>query len=347
MKIKDFIDDAIKVIKDTVNPSKEETVDLKQQIFNEIEAHDSIIILRHVRPDGDCIGSAFGLREVLTASYPNKKIYCVGDGLPEYLSFLGEEDIVSDDLYSQSLVIVVDTATSNRIANDKYMEAKKLIKIDHHISVDNYAEINYVEEDSPACCQIIAEFVKTFEDKLIMTKFAAKCLYTGLVTDTGRFRFRSVDANTMRTASYLLDRKIDTEGIYTNLNVKSPESFKLQGYIYQNFKLTPNGVAYAYITKKLMKKFDATVEDASNLVNCLDSIKGSLIWILFVEYDNEIRVRIRSRYLPVVNIGEQFNGGGHANACGATLPKAKDMKLLLDVADKQLAQFKEENKELF
>lgn len=347
MKIRNFIDDAIKVIKDTVNLSKEEKIDLKQLIYNEIEAHDSIIIARHVRPDGDCIGSAFGLREVLTASFPNKKIYCVGDGVPEYLSYLGEEDNVNDELYSESLVIVVDTATGNRIACEKYKEAKKLIKIDHHISVDNYAEINYVIEESPACCQIIADFVKTFEEKLVMTKFAAKCLYTGLVTDTGRFRFRSVDANTMRIAAYLLDKKIDTEQIYTNLGVKSPESFKLQGYIYQNFKVTQSGVAYAYITKKLMKKFNASVEDASNLVNCLDSIKGSLIWILFVEYDNEIRVRLRSRYIPVVGIGEQFNGGGHANACGATLAKEKDIKTLLDVADKQLAQFKEENKELF
>ena len=125
MKIRNFIDDAIKVIKDTVNPSKEEKIDLKQLVYNEIEEHDSIIIARHVRPDGDCIGSAFGLREVLTASFPNKKIYCVGDGVPEYLSYLGEEDNVNDELYSESLVIVVDTATENRIACEKYKEAKK------------------------------------------------------------------------------------------------------------------------------------------------------------------------------------------------------------------------------
>lgn len=350
MNFKNVIKDAIKVIKDNVIPVKEEKddyLDMKKQILEEIEANDSIIIARHIRPDGDCIGSSFGLREILIASYPNKKIYSVGDGVPEYLSFLGEEDTITEDIYAESLVIVVDTATSVRIANDLYQNAKKVIKIDHHIPVDDYGDINYVREDYPACCQIIVDLIHTFPERLMLSQRAAMCLYTGLVTDTGRFRYRSVNAETMICASTLLNTHIDTEHIYTHLNVKSPESFKLQGYMYQNFKLTENGVAYAYLSKKIIKKFDATVEDAANLVNCMDSIKGSLIWILFVEYDNEIRVRIRSRYLPVVTIGEKYKGGGHANACGATVENVKEMKLLLADADSLLKEFKNNNKELF
>lgn len=321
--------------------------EIKEQIINIIEENDSIIIIRHMRPDGDCIGSALGLREVLRNTYPNKKIYAVGDGVPEYLNYLGEEDVISEDIYKDSLIIAVDTATSKRICNEHYTKGKKLIKIDHHIAVENYGDINYVREDFPACCQIIADLVLTSNNRLQMNEHAARCLYTGLVTDTGRFRFRSVNSKTMHIAGELLDHNFNTELIYTHLNTKNPEGFKLQGYIYQNFKLTDNGVAYAYITKKLMKKFKASVEDASNLVNCLDSIKGSLIWILFVQYDNEIRVRLRSRYIPVVQIGEMFNGGGHANACGATVKNKKAIKALLDIADKQLKEFKEENKELF
>ena len=89
-----------------------------------------------------------------------------------------------------------------------------------------------------------------------------------------------------------------------------------------------------------MRKFKASVDDASNLVNCMDSIKDSLIWILFVEYDNEIRVRLRSRYVPVVDIASQFNGGGHANASGATVYNKKQMKLLLETADNKLKNYK-------
>lgn len=350
MNFRNVIKDAIKVIKDNVVPvrdDKDEYLEIKKQIIDEIEANDSIIIVRHIRPDGDCIGSSFGLREVLIASYPNKKIYSVGDEIPEYLSFLGEEDSINEDIYSNSLVIAVDTATKERVANKYLSNAKKVIKIDHHIPVDNYGDINYVREDFPACCQIIVDMIQTFPEKLMLSQRAAKCLYTGLVTDTGRFRYRSVNSKTMLSAAVLLDTHIDTENIYGNINVKSPESYKLQGYVYQNFKMTPNGVAYAFLTKKIIKKFNATVDDAANLVNCLDSIKGSLIWILFVEYDNEIRVRIRSRYLPVVGIGEKYNGGGHANACGATLSKAKDIKLLLNDADELLKEFKDNNKGLF
>lgn len=350
MIIKNVINDSIKVLKDTLGLKKEDNdmyLDIKKQILEEIKQHDSIVIVRHVRPDGDCIGSSFGLREILKASFPNKKIYSAGDEIPEYLGFLGNEDEVSEDIYKESLVIVVDTATSKRIASPLYALGKKVIKIDHHIPVDDYGYINYVREDFPACCQIITDFALTFENELVLNDKAAKCLYTGLVTDTGRFRFRSVNSKTMRIAGDLLDKEIDTENIYTNLNVKKPESYKLQGYMYQNFKLTENGVAYAYITKKIMKKFNASVEDASNLVNCLDSIKGSMIWILFVQYDNEIRVRIRSRYLPCVEIGEKYNGGGHANACGATVKNTKELKELLKMADSKLKAFKENNKELF
>lgn len=350
MILKRVINDSIKVLKEDIQLKKEDNdmyLDIKKQILDDIKENDTIIIVRHVRPDGDCIGSSFGLREILKASFPNKKIYSVGDGSPEYLSFLGTEDLVSEEVFKESLVIVVDTATSKRIACPIYDQGKKVIKIDHHIPVDDYGYINYVREDFPACCQIIADFALTFKDELILNEKAAKCLYTGLVTDTGRFRFRSVNSKTMRIAGELLDKEIDTENIYTNLNVKNPESYKLQGYMYQNFKLTENGVAYAYITKKIMKKFKASVEDASNLVNCLDSIKGSMIWILFVQYDNEIRVRIRSRYLPCVEIGEKFNGGGHANACGASVKNTKELKQLLSVADSKLKTFKENNKELF
>lgn len=354
MSIKNSIKETIKNIKKT-NEYKtimstvlnDEYFGVKQEILSEIENHENIIIVRHCRPDGDCIGSSFGLRAILKESFPDKNIYSVGDGVPEYLQFLGKEDVVSESLYEESLVIVVDTSIQKRIATPEYIKGKKIIKIDHHIAVEAYGHINYVREDFPACCQIICDLANSFQNKLIINEEAAKCLYTGLVTDTGRFRFRSVNSKTFDNASILLSKDIDTENIYTHLNTKSPESFKLQGYIYQNFKLTENKVAYTYITKKLMRKFKASVDDASNLVNCMDSIKDSLIWILFVEYDNEIRVRLRSRYVPVVDIASQFNGGGHANASGATVYNKKQMKLLLETADNKLKNFKIENPELF
>lgn len=327
--------------------NKDEFYDIKKQILDEIEKFDSIVIMRHMRPDGDCIGSSFGLREILKESYKDKKIYSMGDSIPSYLQFLGKEDEFDLDIIKNSLVIVVDTSISKRVALPEFAQGKKIIKIDHHIAVEQYGDINLVYEDAPACCQIIVDFVNTFKDKLKINEKAAKCLYTGLVTDTGRFRFRSVVGDTLRVGGQLLDTGIDTENIYTNLNVKAPESFKLQGYVYQNFKRTENGVAYVYLTKKLMKKFGTTVEDASNLVNCMDSINGSLTWILFVDYDKDIRVRLRSRYLPIVDIASKYNGGGHANAAGATLHSKKEIKELLNLADQELKEYKLQHPEVF
>lgn len=326
---------------------KDENYDIKKSIFDEIKKHDSIIILRHYRPDGDAIGSAFGLKYILEASFPEKHIYCVGDGMPSYLSFVGVEDEVSDDIIQNSLIIVVDTATSERIATDTYQKNSKVIKIDHHIATENYGYINLVYEDAPACCQIIYEFFDTFKDSLKMTKDAALALYTGLVTDTGRFKYSSITEESFNCAGKLISYNIDTDKLYSYLNNKAPESFKLQGYVYQNFKITENGVAYIYISKKLMKKFRTNENDAANLVNCLDSIKGSLIWLLFIEYDTEIRIRFRSRYIPVVDIASEFGGGGHANAAGGKISKKKDYIKVLDCADKKLKAFKLEHKELF
>lgn len=331
--------------------NKNKTIDsyyeIKKSILNEIKSNDSIIILRHIRPDGDAIGSAFGLKYLIENSFPNKKVYCVGDGIPEYLSFIGNEDMVNEDIINNSLIVIVDTATSDRIATDVFHHKNHVIKIDHHIPTDEYGYLNYVMEDAPACCQLIYELAETFSNELKLNQKAAFALYTGLVTDTGRFKYSSVDSDTFQCASKLISFGLDTDLLYSYIHNKNPESFKLQGYIYQNFKMTDNGVAYMYISKKIMKKFNASVNDAANLVNCMDSIKGSLIWILFVEYDNEIRIRFRSRYIPVVDIANQFHGGGHMNAAGGNIKNKKEIKDVLKIADENLRAYKIAHKELF
>ena len=131
-----------------------------------------------------------------------------------------------------------------------------------------------------------------------------------------------------------------------------------QGYVYLNFKRTENGVAYIHFTEKLIKKFNVTKEDAANLVNCLDSIKGSLIWVVFVDQmlepdpnctnklerpENEIRVRLRSRFVEVNDIAKNYRGGGHLTAAGATIYSTKEKNKLLKELDEKLKNYKENN----
>lgn len=336
-----------------INSSIDSDFEIKKAILDKIKQYNTIIIVRHIRPDGDCIGSSLGLRNILRLSFPNKKIYSVGDDKASYLSFMGNEDILSDndssviDIYKNALIIALDTADRTRISNKLYTNAKEIIKIDHHVETDPYGTINYVKDDVSATAQLIANFYETFSNELKMDIIGATALYTGLITDTGRFRYKEVDSSTLEVAANLLKFNVNTQDIYANLYVDSKESLKLKGLVINKFKTTKNGVSYMFLTKRMQKKYKVTLEEASNQVNCLDGIKGSLIWILFVQTDESIRVRLRSRYIDIIDIAKKFNGGGHVNACGATVYSKNEIKQLVKKADEKLKQFKDENKDTF
>ena len=316
-----------------------------REVLDTIKKYNKIIIFRHLRPDGDCVGSTKGLQRILKLTFPEKEIILQNCDFSDYLAFLGDEPAIKDDsFYSDALGIVVDTATSNRISNQKYKLCEYLIKIDHHIPVEDYASINWVEEERSSACELIAAFYDAMKDELKIDSEAATYLYTGMVTDSGRFRFRSVSGDTMRLAGMLLDQGVDTDHLYANLYMKDFDEFKFQGYVLNHIKITENGVAYLYIDTATMEKFGLSFEQASACVSYMDSIKNSLIWIAFIQSDNgDIRVRLRSRFVTVSELASCYEGGGHACAAGATVHSKKQMKELLSEADKLLKDYKEAN----
>ena len=318
-----------------------------QTVLETIKKYDRIIIFRHFRPDGDATGSTKGLQRILQLSFPEKEIVLQNCDFSDYLAFLGEEDELREDsFYTDALGIVVDTATAARISNQKFSLCRELIKIDHHIEVEAYGNINWVEEERSSACELIAAFYYAMRDELKIDTEAATYLYAGMVTDSGRFRFRSVSGDTMRLAGMLLDLGIDTDVLYANLYMKEFEEFKFQGYVLNNIKITENGVAYIYIDRAAMAEYGLSYEQASACVSYMDSIKNSLIWIAFIDSDNEndIRVRLRSRFVTVNKIAEKYEGGGHACASGATVHSKEQLEELLGEADKALGEYKKENK---
>ena len=319
--------------------------EIKQAIFNTIKEYDRIFLFRHIRMDGDCTGATKGLQAILKASFPEKEIYLLDNQTSGYLAFLGEDGAEADDeFYKGGLAIVLDTATKDRISSKKYELCEKLIKIDHHINVEPYGDLTWVEEDACSCCQIITEFYDTFKNELVLTEDAALYLYTGLVTDSGRFRFRSVSGKTLRLAGILLDRGIDTEKLYAHLYLNDFEALKFRAEVYEKMQITENGVAYIYVNEAMQEKYHLTYEDASAVISALDSIKGSLIWIAFIDSaEKTIRVRLRSRFVAVNEIAERYRGGGHAQACGATVYNEEEMNALIADADKLLGEFKATN----
>ena len=313
-------------------------------VLDKIKQYDKIVIFRHTRPDGDATGSTMGLRDILRATYPEKDVRIINCDYGEYVAFLGQEDEAQpDDFFSDALGIVIDTATLERVSNPQHALCRELIKIDHHIPIQPYGDVMGVEEHRSSACEMIAAFYEAFSDELVLTPKAATEIYTGMVTDSGRFRFRSVSGDTMRLAGMLLDTGIDTDTLYANLYMKDFNEFKFQSYVYKKMKITENGVAYIFVDRAMQRKFNLTKEQASAAVSHLDSIKGSLIWIAFIEHDKEIRVRLRSRFVTVNKIAEKYNGGGHDCACGATVYSKKEMQRLISDADAHLAQYKASN----
>ena len=319
-------------------------MEVLQQILNKIKQYDRIMLFRHARIDGDCVGATKGLKAIIKLTWPEKEVYLIDAEHADYLAFLGGDDApVDDTLYTDALAIVLDTGNEGRISNPKYTLCRELIKIDHHINVNPYGDILWVEEEASSVCEMVAKFYFTFKDELKIDSEAATYLYTGMVTDSGRFRFSSTSGDTLRMAGMLLDLGIDTEKLYAHLYLQDVETFKFKSYVYKNMKMTPAGVAYVYISRATMEKYGLSHEQAATAVSLLDSIKGALMWMIFIEHETEIRVRLRSRFVTVNQIAERYNGGGHACASGATVYSKKQAMTLVAEADQTLAKFKAEN----
>ncbi len=316
-----------------------------KHILDKIKEYKKIILFRHYRPDGDAIGSTKGLQAILRATYPEKEIYLQNVDFSSYLAFLGKEDeLLPDEAYADALGIIMDTATQERVSNQKFSLCKELLKIDHHIPVQDFGTYQWVEEERSSTCEMVAAFYDMFKEELVITKEAATYIYTGMVTDSGRFRFRDVSGNTMRLAGMLMDQGVDLDFVYSNLYMRDFNSFKFEAYAHRKMKISKNGVVSLFVTERMKKKFHLSNEDASASVSYMEGIKNSLIWVAFIQTgDGKIRVRLRSRYVPISDLAEKYDGGGHACAAGATVYSKTEMKELLAEADELLKAYKENN----
>ena len=322
---------------------------VKQQILNKIKEYDRIMLFRHIRNDGDCVGATKGFKRILQLSFPEKEIYLIDEDTAKYLEFMGPEDApVADELYADALGIVIDTATENRISNKKYTLCKELIKIDHHIPLVDFGNLIWVEEERSSACEMIVDFYNTFKDELKIDSEAATHLYTGMVTDSGRFQFSSVSGDTLRYAAVMLEQGINTDLMYAHLQLKDFEELKFRAQVLKLMKVSENGVAYVYLSKAIQDKYNLTSEAASASIAALETIKGCLCWIGFIENGDEegsIRVRMRSRFVAINTVAEHYRGGGHACACGATVMNRKEMRALVKEADAVVKAYKESHED--
>ncbi|WP_107923394.1 DHH family phosphoesterase [Lysinibacillus parviboronicapiens] len=292
---------------------------MKRQIIDTIASYETIVIHRHVRPDPDAYGSQIGLKELLLANYPEKKVYAVGEH-DTSLSFLAMPDQVADDVYADALVIVTDTANTERVDDQRYTKGKMVIKIDHHPNDDAYGDLLWVDTTASSCSEMIYELFEEGKEvaNWTLSAAAARLLFGGIVGDTGRFQFPSTTVKTFKIAGELITYDFDRNQIFDGMYEMERKLLNLQGYIYQHFQMDDNGAAFVKLTKELLADNNVVPSEASLLVGCLGSVKGICAWVVFIEEGDQIRVRLRSKG-PIINtLAKEFNGGGHPLASGAT-----------------------------
>ena len=237
-------------------------------IFQKIKEYDRILLFRHIRMDGDCVGATKGLKELIRNTFPEKDVRIIDHQHSDYLTFLGpDDDSIPDEMYGEALGIVLDTGSSERISNQKYSLCKELIKIDHHIEREPYGDFRWVEEKRSSCCEMIAALYAAFKKEWQINATAATYIYTGMITDSGRFQYEGVSGDTLRLAGLMLDQGVDTERLFANLYLKDFDSLKFKAFVYDHMQRTENGVAYIYIDRAIQEKFGLTLEDAGTAIS--------------------------------------------------------------------------------
>ena len=298
-----------------------------------IRDYDRIIIHRHTCPDGDAIGSQTGLKFLIEANFPDKKVFIVGDAPKKYSFMEGSTpDSLPDSTYEGALAVVLDTSARSLISDERYSLASETLRIDHHIFCEKICSTEITDTAYESCCGMIADLAR--ETGLRLTASAARALFTGMVTDSGRFRYDSTNARTFELAAYLMGEDFSTADIYSKLYSESFENIKLRASFILKIKFTEKGVAYIYTTADEMKALGAdTFSISRGMVGTMSDIRGVDIWVNFTEVEGAVLCEIRSSKYNINPIAVKHGGGGHAKASGATLKNREEAFELLSELD--------------
>ena len=303
-----------------------------QELFKEIKNHDTVIIHRHQTPDGDALGSQLGLKAILQENFPEKTVYVVGDDAGHYGFMDGAVmDEIADEVYADALAIVLDTSARHLISDDRYATAKRTARMDHHIFVEKICDTEVTDTSYESCCGLVTAFALACN--LQLSPVSAKALYTGMITDSGRFRYDSTSAQTFRLAAALMEQNFDTNDIYRKLYADDFAKIRLKAQFVLKIKFTDCNVAYIYTTKEEMAELNVdTFTVSRGMVGTMSDIRGVDIWVNFTETEQGVLCELRSSKYNINPIAVKYGGGGHAKASGATVAsKEIAMQMLSDL----------------
>jgi phosphoesterase RecJ-like protein len=299
-----------------------------------LETPRNIVIIGHRNPDGDAMGATLGLKHYLDKK-GHQATVVVPNEYPDFLHWLpGSKNTYRFDwqnkqsqkaIHASEIIFLLDFNALHRVGYDMQATLEKypndFAMIDHHQQPD---DVKYMYSDVEICstCQMVYQFIEMNSDLHLMDEAIATCLYTGIMTDTGSFRFRSTTSKTHRIIANLIDKGAQNDKIHNNVyDANSYGRLLLLGQALSNLQIFPTyKTAFITLTEKEKNKFDFQKGDTEGVVNYALSLKGIIFAAIFIEdaEQNIIKISFRSKGAFSVNkfSRNHFNGGGHDNAAG-------------------------------
>lgn len=296
---------------------------INPKIIKLIKESANIIILSHIAPDGDSIGSSLALLKALKKWNKNVK-FVLDDEVPETYKFLAGADKVekpcNNDDYD--VVIVLDSGDIGRLGKSaKYLNKKRIINIDHHISNTSFGTYNLIDSNAAATSELVYNIIKMLG--IDIDKEIAECLYIGIVTDTGQFQYSNTTSVTHNIAGDLINYGVNSSKLYRKIyQNNTKEKMKLIGEAIESLEFYLNDkISCITIKKEQFNEIGANDEDADGIINFARDINTVEVALFFRENsDGKVKVGFRSKdYIDVNIAAEQFGGGGHKRASGATI----------------------------
>ena len=292
-------------------------------ILEEIKKANSIVILTHESPDGDAIGSSLAMEKALRDIGKNPDV--IIKEYPRIFDFLPNANVVKEDseVDKYDLAISLDCADLKRLVGREYFEnAKKTIAIDHHGSNAMYGDINFVNPVAPACCEILVGMFTYFNINIDIE--LGSCILTGIITDTGGFKYQGVTAETFEFTAELLRKGVNVSEIYQKaLETKTKANFELMQRIVDRIEFLEDGkVTFTYITNQDEKDVNAEPGDHEGLVEVGRDVEGVEVSVFIRQKDGEDKYKVSMRSSNYVNVSDIcyiFGGGGHPKAAGCLI----------------------------
>ncbi|TPR54279.1 DHH family phosphoesterase [Metamycoplasma neophronis] len=323
----------------------DEKMEIFYQIRSKIIKHKNIVIFHHIRPDGDCLGSQFGMKNLIEVNYPEKNVYVVGDPKDVYPYLNFKMDDLPYEKLEDSLAIIVDANYKERLECRKYLDDNcfdEVIRIDHHPNDDDLnASLRWVEPEAPAAAQQVTELAYGLGWKL--NSAAATYLYLGIYTDSVRLTTNTTTYKTMFLVSWLWENGAQKDLLHGEMAKRSLEDIKINNYIQQNMQIK-NGVVSFFFSLEDQAKLGIDDPLKANRPFVLSSIDDNKAWVFFTEEKpGQIRCEFRSNGACVRNVAVKWGGGGHHRASGAQISDPKNIPLIvrdLEEEIKNIAEYK-------